>query len=45
MSDEGLVSRIYKEFLHSIIKRQVIQVKVGKRFKEIFVQRRYTIDQ
>ena len=45
MSDDGLVARIYKEFLHSVIQRQITQVKVGKRFKEAFLQRRYTNDQ
>lgn len=43
ISDKGFVDRIYKELLHSTIKKMT-QFKSGQRFEQPFFQRRYTDD-
>ena len=42
ISDKGLVARIYKHLLHLKMKRQITHVKIGKRFRKVFLQKRYT---
>ena len=42
VSDEEIVSRVYKDLLQLNYKRQIVQIKMGEKSKQTFLQRRYT---
>ena len=41
ISDKGLVSKIYKEFIKLTPKKQVARVEMGKRHEQTLLQRRH----
>lgn len=42
VSDKEIVSRVYKDLLRRNYKRQIVQIKMGEKSKQTFLQRRYT---